>query len=1240
MEYAKGLSGADVFAARFKKDGEGGLGGTFVIKIEKVESIEHVKKFYRQSSTQEWQELIAPLCGISDPIDGFVAVAYEVAFQSFEHTFSLARVLDEQSSLPEDEVPQQIESFCRAFVDLHIRTDDINLVDDTDIGTRSVNYHLLRLMLEERRLSDMKSKLHENLPDWPLDTPLVNFDNHIIIINPIWYIQSEVWERLKELNPYNPPYYISRIHGDLHTENLICFFTKEGKSVCPKLIDFGQTRDNGIPLFDLAYLEFDIIRRVLNVNVNDDQYQWFNLLEYSMGDILPTEELKRGSNIQRKAARAIKFIYPIRVQVKRLLDDIKKREPLLGESLERVWWLATTAVGLNYARKGENGGRKQTAEERKAALLYAAYGLKKLFDKPDMLDKGETNPERVSWASSAVKPVLAAYIRIPAKQERDEVDVARLHNDDTMVDNTRKWSQTEVFVWPTVVQQKPIYDAIPQKGQAMSSALSNILKQEKNVLLLGNVGMGKTTILRYLWLKITSKDAEFAKQFPELAELLPIFVDLEYYAQVVSKNNSKDLPMGSKPNPKLPDFIRSQMRENRSEYGDTDFVEQQIRDGKVLYLLSDLDAIFDGTIQEKVAKEISDLTYRNANRFIVTSRPIGFKGRNDLYVDYATYTLSDFTDLQIQLFLTQWLKVECMEIDEVKRENEVKEKVALLWQFISKDDMLRAMVSNPLFLSIFALRHSIKQTSQFCRDAYFEHCTKFLLDQRSRRNGGYDSPMPEKLDRIMYALVFWMHERFTDKTVPRDELFKHMDDLLVGEDMRQNFTGSVIRDICSVYIDFMREKMGILIERSKEQYDFVFPPLKKYFIAQYVFYKGPIEFIKQHWDNAHWREIFRYMFGIMLCRWEEDEIKRFMHISLLDKGVPDHDLLFVAQYLIDNPDRQPSLEEEAALNIIKAYLTNASDGLRAKFSRFLALRCETTLVLKIKDALRYEPEVALQADSSYFDRDNFRLKKLIREYLELVHTNQLAVPDDIVQRSRMMMLLCVSGAASSHGDSMNWSTMAIQQLDQDLPVEVKSTLTILLGMLALCDSLAKERLLKALGASEWQISSAASYALAQLAKDCSDLSTQLFSRLQESTLPLNEANKIIDTFALIGGAVQPEVLNFLIEQFSCASSPIQRASVLAVGKIIEGAPSASVEYSKIQGFLLAVMDNACPTVREAAVSVIGDLSGKEEIRQDMSIIEALRRALSDADSLVKKHAHQTLERLGKPPLPEGDLLIN
>lgn len=372
-EYNTGHSGSPVFAVHYEPKNRYGLNGTFIVKIGAEEWAEKEQELYDSLSASA-PPLLTQGIMHTPSFEGLSAVAYEVAFKALIRPKTLTNILDEGRERQE-KVQRQIKELVQALVDWYI-TNRRPVVKKP--------YDLLAHMLTERRTRDLLQRMQAALPFWKADV------SHIIVQglerllpNPLAY------ESICEKISHNPSCPLVRIHGDLHTGNIICFL--ESQQI-PKVIDFEQSVPDGVPFFDLAYLEFDMIRHLLSVEQRKGRQDWLALLNASMTDIQGSQRIDSWS-----AERAWTFLEPIRQEVLRL-------QQVGGEDYEVVWWLSTVAAGLNFARKG---ALTRSLFERMAGLLYAAYGLDrllKMFNVQESATQQATLFPSIPWLSGDFPP--------------------------------------------------------------------------------------------------------------------------------------------------------------------------------------------------------------------------------------------------------------------------------------------------------------------------------------------------------------------------------------------------------------------------------------------------------------------------------------------------------------------------------------------------------------------------------------------------------------------------------------------------------------------------------------------------------------------------------------------------------------------------------------------------------------------------------------------------------------------
>lgn len=446
FQFDPGNSGSPVFAVHYKKKNKYGLDGTFIVKIGTIEWALEEQRFYdslpegdkRSSLLTQGHMHTHPLEGL-DAVKRMAAVAYEVAFGAIIQPKTLMNVLDEGRK-SEQEAQKQIKELMQALVNWY-----------SSGGEPRADYSLtlLRHMLTERRAESLLPKLNKFLPSWRADVPHIVIDaSGRRLPNPLAY--EEICRKIRIKLPYS----VCRIHGDLHTGNVI-FSPKAGQ--IPKLIDFEYSTPDGVSFFDLAYLEFDIIRHMLPVDELKNREEWLALLNESMSEIQMREGISSWG-----AARTSRFLAPIR-------DAVWQLRQLGEETNELVWWLATVATGLNFARKGDH---TRSPFERMAGLLYAAYGLDRILKMCDMKDLStkESVPV-VPWIQGITDaPNLSEPSSVPSTQEELTVSLAE----------QMAQSVAEISAVDNRAAQEPQFlltgeDQEPVIGQSESDALSSLV---------------------------------------------------------------------------------------------------------------------------------------------------------------------------------------------------------------------------------------------------------------------------------------------------------------------------------------------------------------------------------------------------------------------------------------------------------------------------------------------------------------------------------------------------------------------------------------------------------------------------------------------------------------------------------------------------------------------------------------------------------------------------------------------
>ncbi len=357
------------------------LDGWYFVKVGDQRWADREERIYRDIAEKEFEEIAARYVARTQPQreSDRVAIAYEPTFGTVLGTSSLNQLLNDPSQEGERECVRNIERLINRLILWNKPAWEPDHIDQAG-GRKPLD--VIKSMFTQERLQKVLPRLAADLPDWDwdLDTPNIWLPEvrtkNMLLPNPLAYLRETTWQNLAQrdvyLGSYTLPYPKGRSHGDLHTRNVICLPKTEE---CPQLIDFADFMRERCLFFDLAYLEYDLLRSCFSSFSNSqERNKWLGFLDWVMArEIVPTDT--PATSYQRPYYH----ISPIRKAVSERVAALNHEPRSVRQGFEVAWWAATVAVGLNYASK-----KNIAQHERKGALLYAAFGLNRLLSVYDL----------------------------------------------------------------------------------------------------------------------------------------------------------------------------------------------------------------------------------------------------------------------------------------------------------------------------------------------------------------------------------------------------------------------------------------------------------------------------------------------------------------------------------------------------------------------------------------------------------------------------------------------------------------------------------------------------------------------------------------------------------------------------------------------------------------------------------------------------------------------------------------
>ena len=408
----------------------------------------------------------------------------------------------------------------------------------------------------------------------------------------------------------------------------------------------------------------------------------------------------------------------------------------------------------------------------------------------------------------------------------------------------------------------------PTDGEARSLHLGeplpvlDILRDYSGVIVLGDPGAGKTTFLKYLALRLARGEGEQIG----LGDWLPIIMPVAAFANALQ---SKDVP--------LDDFIAEYFAGIGSDLPIGLMLREALNAGRALILLDGLDEVRDINLRNTVVERITDFYAfhrRGGNKFVLTSRVVGYRAVRPSADGLVECTLVDFNDDEIEDFVTRWtnaLEKQAQGSTAVARADAEADRRELL-DAIGENDGVRQLASTPLLLTILALmkRQGISLPER--RVQLYDQYVSTLLSTWNRARSLSGRAPGRDLDevqtvRVLAPLALWMHEVSPGiGLVNREDMRRKLEEIFTER-------GDVSPQIAArQFLQDVRDHAALLLERGPGEFGFIHLTFEEYLAAVAIALGGqgsakPItDILAPHVGEQTWHEVTLLTIGYLGIR--------------------------------------------------------------------------------------------------------------------------------------------------------------------------------------------------------------------------------------------------------------------------------------------------------------------------------------------------------------------------------------
>jgi formylglycine-generating enzyme required for sulfatase activity len=413
-----------------------------------------------------------------------------------------------------------------------------------------------------------------------------------------------------------------------------------------------------------------------------------------------------------------------------------------------------------------------------------------------------------------------------------------------------------------------------EEAEAMGQRLSepqpvlDLLGKSSGLVLLGDPGSGKTTFLKFLALHLATGQAEDLG----LGAYLPVLIPLSAYANALARTK-KNFPLDL--------FLARYFEERGLDLPLSPLFKERLERGGLLVLFDGLDEVRELKRRTLVVEQVQDFYRRHrkaGNKFVLTSRVVGYREVRPAEEGLAEATLVDFDGEEIESFVDKWtaaIEKAASGDTKIAQAEAAREREELLAS-VRGNPGVRSLAANPLLLTILALmkRQGIALPDR--RVELYQRYVETLLKHWNLARSLAGRPVGD-LDlmetlRILQPLALWMHE-----TSPGVGLVKEGD---LHRELERIFRERGQKDperAAEQFLADVRDHTSLLLDRGGRQYGFIHLTFQEYLAAAALAQKGQqdvgpiVDALAPHVGEAPWHEVSLLTFGYLGLVQQRDE---------------------------------------------------------------------------------------------------------------------------------------------------------------------------------------------------------------------------------------------------------------------------------------------------------------------------------------------------------------------------------
>lgn len=456
--------------------------------------------------------------------------------------------------------------------------------------------------------------------------------------------------------------------------------------------------------------------------------------------------------------------------------------------------------------------------------------------------------------------------------------------------------------------------------------VEKLLVNVRRVLIRGEAGLGKTTLLH--WIAVRSALRDFPPSLQEWNRTIPFFVPLRRYVH-------QDLP--------APEQFFDEVGRHIADEMPRGWAQASLRAGRAVLLVDGVDE-FPESRRDDVRRWLGDLiaAFPQA-RFVVTSRPAAIDATWLQADDFSILTLQPMARQDVQEFIQRWHDAIRSVHNDEDTHREVDDFRRAMMAQVETRSHLRKLARYPLLCALLcALNRHRRSTLPTNRMELYEVALQLLLEQLDAEKKIDAVPGLDRREKLLLLgdLAYWLIRNGYSET----------DRERVIDQFRQSLRtmAHVKSDEYGVYLHLL-ERSGLLREPVADRVDFVHRTFQEYLAASAAINADDVGTLVANAHSHQWHGVLVMAVGHASRRQRMELIT-----GLLKRG--DVDLLTVA-CMETAPELSPELREqveERATQLLppKSIAQATSLAAAGEFVLDLLAACEPTTELEAAATVR------------------------------------------------------------------------------------------------------------------------------------------------------------------------------------------------------------------------------------------------------------------------------------------------